>query len=106
MKWSTITVGAALTTMVALLFLMVSYAQAGDRGRSWIVNEDGETVGYAEHEPYIDGSGRTYIRDRDGDLRAVIQESGKYEHREDVAPNPSERQPRKRWGSHEDRWGE
>lgn len=101
MKWSGIAVAAALATMVAALALMVSHAEADDRGRSWITNQDGETVGYIEREPYIDGSGRTYIRDRTGDLRAVIQESGKY-----VAPDPSERRPRKRWGSHEDRWGD
>lgn len=99
MKWPGIAVGAALASMVAALALMIATAEAGER--QWIVNEDGETVGYTEREPYIDGSGRTYIRDRTGDLRAVIQEGGKY-----VAPDPSEHRPRKRWGSHEDRWGE
>lgn len=98
MKRDSIAVAAGLLGMILALCVMVAQAEAGDR--SWITDQDGETAGYVEREPYIDGSGRTYIRDRDGDLRAVIQESGKY-----VAPDLSERKPTKRWGSHEDRWG-
>lgn len=89
--------------LVMLVFglLLAAHASAGERGRSWIVDDQGRTTGYVEHEPYIDGSDKAYVRDRTGDLRAVIESDNPYLDRTGDLP-----EPRKKWGSWGDRWGD